>query len=172
MFKAAVIWRGFIYTILMVFGKLICGIWLICCSKQFNLPRSYFSGLTRTKVKEPTQTPQHGVSGILPPSSSSQNSAQPGPNNLTAHNWSAFRMPSTQSYASPKPDTTPVYQGAVLGFAMVTRGEIGFLISSLAESRGVFESSSDIFLVVTWAIMLCTIIGPLGMGLLVRKARG
>jgi hypothetical protein len=61
---------------------------------------------------------------------------------------------------------------------MTARGEIGFLISSVAESNGVFSASkgppeieSDIFLVVTWAIVLCTIIGPLGVGLSVRRVK-
>jgi hypothetical protein len=61
---------------------------------------------------------------------------------------------------------------------MCARGEIGFLISGVAESRGVFSASgeasdepTDIFLVVTWAIVLCTIIGPLGVGLSVRRVK-
>jgi hypothetical protein len=58
---------------------------------------------------------------------------------------------------------------------MVARGEIGFLISSLAQSNGVFGAGategSDIFLVVTWAVVLCTIVGPLAVGLLVRRVR-
>ena len=61
---------------------------------------------------------------------------------------------------------------------MVARGEIGFLISSLAESTGVFRSASDdengssgILLVVTWAILLCTVLGPLSVGVLVERVR-
>lgn len=61
---------------------------------------------------------------------------------------------------------------------MCARGEIGFLISGVAESNGVFSGSgetsngqSDIFLVVTWAIVLCTIIGPLSVGLSVRRVK-
>jgi hypothetical protein len=68
-----------------------------------------------------------------------------------------------------------------MSFAMVARGEIGFLISSVAESNGTFrnssrsdsssEGASEIFLIVTWAIMLCTILGPLCVGLLVRRVK-
>ena len=62
---------------------------------------------------------------------------------------------------------------------MIARGEIGFLISSLAEGAGIFssgsenssDSGSDMFLVVTWAIMLCTIIGPVCVGLLVKRVK-
>lgn len=62
---------------------------------------------------------------------------------------------------------------------MCARGEIGFLISGVAESNGIFSATgpasadepSDIFLVVTWAIVLCTIAGPLGVGLSVRRVK-
>ncbi len=59
---------------------------------------------------------------------------------------------------------------------MVARGEIGFLISSTAKSNHVFDSVADsgateIFLIVTWAIVICTIVGPLCVGLLVRRVR-
>lgn len=60
---------------------------------------------------------------------------------------------------------------------MTARGEIGFLVSSIAESNGIFASdptsqiNSDIFLVVTWAIVLCTILGPLAVGLTVNRVK-
>lgn len=60
---------------------------------------------------------------------------------------------------------------------MMARGEIGFLISAVVKSNGVssFRSVSDfesnIFLVVTWAIVLCTILGPLGVGFTVRRSK-
>ncbi|OJD19030.1 hypothetical protein AJ78_00981 [Emergomyces pasteurianus Ep9510] len=74
--------------------------------------------------------------------------------------------------------------------AIVARGEIGFLISSLGESRGVFSpveasysasgihtggkhpaAASDIYLVITWAIMLCTAVGPVSVGTLVKRVK-
>jgi hypothetical protein len=68
-----------------------------------------------------------------------------------------------------------LYPASILGLAMVARGEIGFLISSLAESNGIFASTTsdndEIFLIVTWAIVLCTVIGPVGVGLLVRRVK-
>ncbi|KAG6104650.1 hypothetical protein E4U14_005564 [Claviceps sp. LM454 group G7] len=77
--------------------------------------------------------------------------------------------------ATPKPRS--LYPASIIGCAMVARGEIGFLISSIAESNDIFSSSSgrsstsDLFLIVTWAIVLCTILGPLAVGLLVRRVR-
>jgi hypothetical protein len=79
----------------------------------------------------------------------------------------------TKSQPRPKSvGTEAFYPASILGFAMVTRGEIGFLISSIAESKGIFgtkdsesNSGSDMFLIVSWAIVLCTIIGPICVGL-------
>lgn len=67
-----------------------------------------------------------------------------------------------------------LYPPCALGAAMVARGEIGFLISAVSQSRGIFagqESDGDLFLIVTWAIFLCTFVGPLGVGVLVRRVR-
>lgn len=60
----------------------------------------------------------------------------------------------------------------------MARGEIGFLIAALAESTGIFasqddsvDSGSEIYLVVVWAVFLCTVIGPVSVGLLVRRVK-
>jgi len=75
----------------------------------------------------------------------------------------------------------------LLSFAMVTRGEIGFLIASLSlSSRTLTFSSSnmsspdvvsdgtlgeDLFLVLIWAVVLCTLVGPIVVGVVVKKIR-
>ncbi|KAI0378911.1 Sodium/hydrogen exchanger family-domain-containing protein [Hypomontagnella monticulosa] len=90
--------------------------------------------------------------------------------------------PSNGSGSNPTESTTPakplsLYPAAILSCAMVARGEIGFLVSAVAESNGVFRQPSDsdgaseLFLVVTWAIVLCTIVGPICVGLLVRRVK-
>lgn len=64
---------------------------------------------------------------------------------------------------------------------MVARGEIGFLISALAAANGIFNTDgqatetgaveSELYLIVTWAILLCTVAGPVTLGFLVRRVR-
>lgn len=59
---------------------------------------------------------------------------------------------------------------------MVARGEIGFLISAVAENGGNFSlagagGSSELFLIVIWAIILCTVAGPIAVGLLMKTVR-
>ena len=53
-------------------------------------------------------------------------------------------------------------------FAMTTRGEIGFLIAAIGQSADIFVSE-EIYLIVIWAIVLCTLIGPIGVGLIVKR---
>ena len=70
----------------------------------------------------------------------------------------------------------------LVGFAMIARGEIGFLIASLSQSSDTLtlrrrddtdieHSGEDLFLVITWAVVICTITGPLGVGLIVKRLR-
>ena len=67
---------------------------------------------------------------------------------------------------------------------MVARGEIGFLIAALAATNGIFtdhhsttstsadsDLTSELYLVVTWAILLCTIAGPLALGSLAERVK-
>ncbi|KAF2715404.1 hypothetical protein K504DRAFT_478576 [Pleomassaria siparia CBS 279.74] len=62
-------------------------------------------------------------------------------------------------------------------FGMNARDEIGFLNSAVVKPGGVFTSSRDtgsessIFLVATWTIVLCTIIGSISVGLSMRRVR-
>lgn len=75
-----------------------------------------------------------------------------------------------------------IYPSLILGSAMTARGEIGFLVSSLAQGNDIFFPSTQtheskgtddplIFLIVTWAILLCTITGPMLVGMLVKRVR-
>ena len=58
-----------------------------------------------------------------------------------------------------------------MGVAMVSRGEIGLLIAQLGrgDSSTAGVLSEEAFLVCIWAILLCTLVGPIGVGLLVRR---
>ncbi|QSZ29543.1 hypothetical protein DSL72_004058 [Monilinia vaccinii-corymbosi] len=75
----------------------------------------------------------------------------------------------------------PHVEALLVGFAMVARGEIGFLIASLSQSSGTLSlnnrqiiavgSGEAVFLVVVWAIVICTITGPIAVGILVKRLR-
>ncbi|KIW64513.1 hypothetical protein PV04_09441 [Phialophora macrospora] len=150
MFQGPVIWRGLVYTALMAFGKLCCGLWLI----RFATPSP-----------GPRTTGPHTM-----PSSPERNEAK-------------LKRKMTRSRRHlPRPKS--LYPASILGCAMVARGEIGFLISALAATNGIFTShdrttagedssnlTSDLYLIVTWAILLCTVVGPLSLGFLAKRVK-
>ena len=178
MFSGPIVWRGIVYALLMTFSKLICGLWLV----RFHITPLIASKLRISSLKLPAlphlwgkhlKEERAGTNPCLSPASSSalpQCSMPAAQQIAPTATSSGHPQPNHQS---PKP--LSLYPASILGIAMVARGEIGFLISAVAESNGIFGSSStgdsEIFLIVTWAIVLCTIIGPLGVGLLVRRVR-
>ncbi|KAH0403000.1 Sodium/hydrogen exchanger, partial [Aureobasidium melanogenum] len=155
MFRGAIVWRGIVYTILMMLGKLACGLVLLRFTStpaKVQLPEG----------QRPTETTTSSETTV-----GSRSEQQQTPSANSKRKRQAPRK-------LPKPQS--LYPSLMLGSAMVARGEIGFLISSLAESNGVFGTvegggSSDIFLVATWAILLCTIIGPVSIGAMTNRVR-
>ncbi|KAK7419756.1 hypothetical protein QQX98_003128 [Neonectria punicea] len=170
MFSGPVVWRGLVYTLLMTFGKVVCGAWLL----RFSVT-SYFSMKLQSGV---ARIPKPGMGHFW-------GKSEKPPSNAEASTASSKTSPTTKTQGKKSAHTEPagtkprsIYPASILGCAMTARGEIGFLISSIAESKRVFSSSdtesnasSEIFLIVTWAIVLCTILGPLAVGLLVRRVK-
>jgi Kef-type K+ transport system membrane component KefB len=161
MFRGSIVWRGIVYAVLMAFAKLVCGLWLVRFSKNPGSKKGTVSRLL-SKLRVP---PHLCGKGQQSPRGDAPNT-QTSPCTLDTRNTSNPQKPFS------------LHPPLILGLAMCARGEIGFLISGVAESKGVFSplsgmsnGPSDIFLVVTWAIVLCTIAGPLGVGLSVRRVK-
>ncbi|KAK7515824.1 sodium/hydrogen exchanger family protein [Phyllosticta citriasiana] len=203
MFSGRIVWRGIVYTLLMLLGKLACGLWLVRFSTSTHIlerlkrlgfrapcvthwvgktaPAEDARGEGKGKAKKQKQRQKHTITDENADAAQyGENATQEAkalaaaqPNAPSSSDSSALGPTASapSSHITPSP-TSPVslYPGAIIGSAMVARGEIGFLISSVAQSRGVL--SDEIYLVATWAIMLCTIIGPLAVGMLVRRVKG
>ncbi|KAJ5824360.1 hypothetical protein N7447_006700 [Penicillium robsamsonii] len=160
MFSGQVVWRGVVYAMLMAIGKMITGLWLI------RISPSPVSGLVSTIKKPFTYVHSYCASPQTI-------------NRKSNRSKKVLQRPATQDdgfphFPPPKPKS--LYPPAILGFAMVARGEVGYLIASIAESKGMFsdessEEPSEIYLVVIWAISLCTLIGPILVGALVRRVK-
>ncbi|KND88102.1 hypothetical protein TOPH_07262 [Tolypocladium ophioglossoides CBS 100239] len=195
MFSGAVVWKGIVYAILMCFGKLACGVWLIrfpgvMTAIKYHVKRLKVVGRgsistavelhRRSKqmsdeTQEESAATEHQRQGNKGPGDDSGDtvSAPDGrspceSNSAEGAGCDQGQAASINSSANPMRPLS-IYPAAILGCAMVARGEIGFLISSLAQSSGVFGGADDagvseMFLVVTWAIVLCTILGPLCTG--------
>ena len=188
MFAGPVVWRGIIYSILMIFGKMTCGIWLL----RFSLPR-----ISRKSIRLPYVIRNVSISSFYRqhheasedgsniamskqrPSIRQQQPSTPTSPVSTSGIGTTTTTTQTANVISPRPTGwKSLYPPAIISFAMVARGEIGFLISSLAQSKGVLGSSSsssvaesELFLIITWAIVLCTVVGPVCVGLLVRRVK-
>ena len=155
MFRGAIVWRGLVYTLLMILGKLACGLVLV----------RFTSTPAKVQLPDSQRTTGAAASNETTVDQSGEQPQSPSAN-------------SKRKRQAPRKTSKPqsLYPSLMLGSAMVARGEIGFLISSLAESNGVFGTveggdSSDIFLVATWAILLCTIIGPVSIGAMVNRVK-
>lgn len=167
MFTGEIVWRGIIYAILMFIGKLVCGLWLVKwvvpqflaqCWRPFSL------SINSTKAKP--------IQASLRPVPTSTGNEALSSNRPTANSSAKLHPAPRSSHSSSNPaQPISVYPSLILGCAMVARGEIGFLVSSLAQSNGIFgeQQASPLFLIVTWAIVLCTIVGPIMVGIIVKR---
>ncbi len=187
MFGGSILWRGIVYAVLMIIGKLLCGLWLVRFPLSLymkgllsSVPSRYHSLLSMIRQRR-SSTKRNS-----PETTGAQNQATED-SSVRLQNSSRAQTPPPQSKAQTRlPPTRPakplsLYPGGIVSCAMVARGEIGFLISATAESSGIFRSASErgdggseasgLFLIVTWAIVLCTVVGPICVGLLVRRVR-
>jgi len=182
LFTGAIVWRGIVYTILMLLGKMVCGLWLVRFSGLSSLPTPAFlkrskKGTDPTTVASTASNKKKKRQTLQPSERSAQSQPRSASMNSTSQTQTQANTSKKLSSSSSKiPKPKSLYPPMMLGSAMVARGEIGFLISSLAESTGIFNSgseqgSSELFLVVTWAVLLCTIIGPLSIGIMVKRVR-
>ncbi|KAF7131057.1 hypothetical protein CNMCM5793_004044 [Aspergillus hiratsukae] len=211
MFEGKIIWRGVVYTLLMGFGKLVTGFWLI----RLTLPRSNpsnkakkvllgfrtvrgakscknrsqpdsDSSRTPSQGQTPSDGPKREQSQPIPESNSRKQELQVPAATVGTDSTREGLCPPVARISSPQLPHKPrsLYPASILGLAMMARGEIGYLIASLAEADGIFsphsssspvtgsqEVASEIYLVVIWAITLCTFIGPLCVGSLVKRLK-
>lgn len=151
-----------IYALLMFIGKLLTGLWLV----QFSLP----SSLSMVKV----QLPRIFNAWSDKRDDSIKKSDIEGDSGLVSR--SQKRGAAVKSSSSV--NLSSYYPAAILGTAMTSRGEIGFLIASLAESKGIYgeptnrsksTGTSEIYLAVVWAIVMCTVLGPISTRILAKR---
>ncbi|KAF7871568.1 hypothetical protein EAF04_003675 [Stromatinia cepivora] len=185
LFSGPIIWRGIIYTILMLLAKLVTGPWFVRLSGPIFPNFSFKSKIKAAKnmkgkkvAGRSTETAPSETEGVqLRDGSEHITETSSTPQTPATANEGRKRTQGVKAKLINRP--LSLYPAAMLGTAMTARGEIGFLIASLAETTGVFSSttsmktsqSSEIYLTTTWAIVLCTVIGPLSIGTLVKRVR-
>ncbi|OJJ33575.1 hypothetical protein ASPWEDRAFT_30637 [Aspergillus wentii DTO 134E9] len=120
------IWRGVLFTLLMVFAKFVVGIWIPLWSYLF-MKNSQDGRVTSKEANR---------------------------QNTQKNRSSDYR--------------TTWLSGLLLGSAMVARGEIGLLIIEIGYNQTSYVSQEG-FITCVWAILLNTIIGPIAVGILVKR---
>ncbi|KAI0885026.1 Sodium/hydrogen exchanger [Annulohypoxylon maeteangense] len=177
MFSSKIVWKGLVYTALMIVGKMACGIWLLRISfaPTISTISTKFTAVMRFLRPKITNLWGRPHEKSASPRNTTNNTRQTQPPSSSSSHQARSTRPTTETSDPALIKPRSIYPASILGCAMAARGEIGFLISSVAESNHIFAiqsnsaKNSEIFLVVTWAIMLCTILGPLAVGLVVRR---
>jgi hypothetical protein len=181
LFNGPVVWRGIVYAILMAIAKCATGCWLKI------LPASTkFIGNAATKKRAKSQKlkSKSKVKPSEPPAprvyEQTTSSAIPSVSDVAKTNGvseqtSPSPEPKAESDPPPLRETTlssvrhkNLYPALLLGFSMTTRGEIGFLIAAIAQSSSIL-APSEVYLVVLYGILLCTLFGPIGVGVVARR---
>ncbi|KAJ6622770.1 Sodium/hydrogen exchanger family-domain-containing protein [Mycena sp. CBHHK59/15] len=146
-----VIWRGIIYSLLMGLAKAVVGIWMLIWPDGASR-RSWFGRrLTVPHEAAPDDDHMHvGVEGeqVIP----------------------------TQSIVERSPVVvfTSTRSAALVGFAMVARGEIALIVAEISRPLlgGSSGGTSEPFAVVIWATLLNTASGAILVGFLLRNRKG
>ncbi len=133
------IWKGIVFSILMVFSKLVVGVVV----PLWDLV-SLFSSRQTSHSPNPSQTQLE-----------SQLESQHPLNSKEKQNYKG-RIKAGWPHA------------ALLGTAMVARGEIGLLIIQIGLNETPFLTQKG-FVIAIWAIVLDTIIGPVVVGMLLKR---
>ncbi|TEY51856.1 hypothetical protein BOTCAL_0264g00120 [Botryotinia calthae] len=169
MFSGSILWKGIFYACLMFLAKASVGIVV------------YFQYFTTRWSHKWTDSKKRTLP--MPEELSQQDGS---PENVTANN-----------IINRKLKTKPPHLDAIIvGSTMIARGGFGFLVASEAQSSGTLNLSKtpirlqnmqglshkdtgrkkaldvvedQIFLVIIWALVLCTIVGPVVSGIAVRR---
>lgn len=158
MFTGSIVWKGLVYSILMILAKGLV---------STVIYTEYFIKIWMEKKPSIRWRPK---------------TSQPNPNQLTMNPPSSTAPNSATQHSVQLPAGPPHSIALLVGLAMIARGEVGFLIASLSQSSGTLtlrprdgsnteSSGEEIFLVIVWAVVLCTITGPLGVGIIVKRLR-
>ena len=184
LWSGRIIWRGVVYAVLMLVGKLLCGFWVLLWD-HFERRRSDKGRATTNSASAATDAeffksgagvhrlgePQPDERGYGTMREMSGPAVRPrAPPSSPSLEPTALPHPTTSvSAASPSSMAEHAWvPAAFLGLAMCARGEIGLLIAQIGytESRLLREEG---FLVAIWAILLNTLVGPITVGVLVKR---
>ncbi|PPQ77475.1 hypothetical protein CVT25_011345 [Psilocybe cyanescens] len=191
----SVVWRGIVYSVLMVLAKMGVGVWMFAWPEPAGGGRGERGVVVHDSLRDESGRGRDYSRPPLPPLPSlsrsgldlkpSAASAVEGTAGHGAGQLAQFALSGRQRQnekANPD-EPTRKRAAALLGLAMVARGEIALIIAQLARpllvgSGDSFDGTVDggrgnaitmdeePFAVVIWAILISTVGGALGVGVL------
>lgn len=151
LFDGQTAWRGIVYSAVSLVAKLVCG--------AFVLVDYIFQKWRRSKGPRPSKSSTGSIAARRD---------LDGDKAVDDASASEMTFPPTSKNNLPRqPSLWPV--ATLLGSAMVARGEISLLIVNVARENSPELMPDELFYLVIWATLLCTIIGPVVVGLIVKR---
>ena len=158
----------------MALGKCATGLWLI-------VPPAAYRIIDKIGMSHPPGNVEHpngstDCHSSIPANLASSPVVAPSgdaitPSDVETPQLSADREGQKSSDSAPSTSNRGSIQAALLlSVAMTTRGEIGFLIAAVGQSHDILVPD-EIYLIVIWAIVLCTLAGPVGVGIIARRLK-
>lgn len=145
------IWKGLIYALLMLLGKLLVGLVLIV-AHLFSSRLAHQPPVTVIQLGSSQQTTDQEM---VPPAD--DDSSELGLTHPVVRNRSRWNVAEALPPA------------ALLGSAMVSRGEIGILVLQTVRSSEHPLLDEEGYLLGIWAVALCTIVGPISVSIIVKR---
>jgi hypothetical protein len=174
MFSGHALWQGIIYALVMWAAKVFTAVWIPAQHTASGLVK-------RWKSRQPAKPVQDAVNlqKLANSEPAGESEAETSDSSATAAAPPSTPSPSPPPPSPPADTESPVARGQqsllvptlLLGSAMVARGEIGLLISNAARTASPDLMPEDLFIVSTWAIVLCTVVGPISVAVLVKKIK-
>ncbi len=189
LWEPTVLWRGIVYSILMCLAKLAVGLPILVYPATMVFVQSLptWTGRVLSTIGSKCVACLTQVSQRLRRRAAAPPEAEALPStSIPSADHSSDEKRShpgdmIQSRRTPlgwSQITASIPPAVFMGVAMVSRGEIGLLIAQLARTGGHGEASEshtsgllgdEAFLVAIWAILLCTLVGPISVGVVVRR---
>ncbi|GAA5935301.1 hypothetical protein JCM3775_007265 [Rhodotorula graminis] len=169
LWTGARIWRGIVYAVLMTLGKVVAGAPILVVDVLRGC-RAGRDEATRAHERVGEREREQGAGAGA--STAAEKVGRPASlSSAVGDSGAGAQGGSLLNEALPA--------AAFVGLALVARGEIGILVlqlaySSATESAATGSASTpvlaeDSYLVGIWAVALCTIVGPIAFGALVRR---
>ncbi|KAJ7121050.1 hypothetical protein C8R44DRAFT_877358 [Mycena epipterygia] len=140
-----VVWRGIVYSSLMGLAKVLVGLWILVWLNK-AVGRGWF-GLPRGTVDEDIDQ---------------------------IHDEPATNQSGPPVSRPPASDFAPARSAALVGLAMIARGEIALIVAEIARPLlGISsaDQTSEPFAIVIWATLLNTAGGAICVGFLLRERK-